>query len=171
MHSGTVALGRLGSALVAAGGPIGPAIAGSLLILASRDRRRGHFALMLLGCFMVVSVILWVRSLFGIFAIGTMGFAVIALSSQGSIGLQNFLVQFLGVQACISTFGQFDYLMMHSANIGGQVMTSDTGHIAQQLFLPHWFWGILIMFFCGFLMVQSLNAVYGPGNRDRSHIP
>jgi hypothetical protein len=69
---------------------------------------------------------------------------LLALAWKGTDWVHPLLIQFLGVQACISTYRQLDYLFMDSANINGQYMPSDTGQIAQALLLPYWLWGGLI---------------------------
>ena len=159
-HSGSLFLGRIGRALVSAGGLLGPAIAGCLFILSSRRFKTSHYTLMFLGCFLIVSVVLWVRSAFGIVAMLLWGLAIVALSYKAPKELQGFAIQFLGVQASISCYHQIDYLFMNQAVVGGRLMTSDTGQIAKQLFLPHWFWGILIIIISLFLLYQSIVITY-----------
>jgi hypothetical protein len=159
-HSGSLFLGPIGRALVAAGGPMGPAVTGAALILSSRRHRNAHYALMFLGCFLMLSVLLWVRSLFGIIAISLWGLTLIWMSLKTSPWWQGWMIQFMGVQAIVSVYHQVDYLFMNRVVIGGQQMFSDTGQIAQQLFLPHWFWAILIVIASCWLLVQSLRFAY-----------
>jgi hypothetical protein len=144
-HSGSLFLGRFGRALISAGGLLGPPIVGAWFIISSRNYKHSHYTLMFLGSVLLLSVILWVRSIFGIFAMSLWGIAILWLSLKESTKIQGFAVQFLGVQASISSFHQIDYMFMNKAVIDGQQMVSDTGQIAQQLFLPHWFWAFLII--------------------------
>jgi len=159
-HSGSLFFGRIGRALVAAGGPIGPAIAGSAFILSSRRYKTVHYCLMGLGCALMISVLLWVRSLFGIFAISLWGLTLLVMAFRAPHWLQGWTIQFLGVQAAISTYQQRGYLFMNQAVIGGRPIVSDTGQIAQQLFLPHWFWAGLIILLSVLLLAQSLRLAY-----------
>ncbi len=62
---------------------------------------------------------------------------ILYLSLAAIDWLQVFAVQFLGVQACISSYRHLDYLFSHSAMIGGKTMLSDTGRIAQLLILSY----------------------------------
>lgn len=39
----------------------------------------------------------------------------------------------------------WDYLFMEQANIGGQLILSDTGAIEANLLLPHWFWALALI--------------------------
>jgi hypothetical protein len=49
---------------------------------------------------------------------------------------------------------------MNKAVIDGQQMVSDTGQIAQQLFLPHWFWAFLIIAITFGLLYFSFRIAY-----------
>jgi hypothetical protein len=71
--------------------------------------------------------------------------------------VQGFTVQFLGVQACVSTYHQLDYLFSYSA---GSMGLSDTAQIQQQLLLPYWFWGGLMAVASLVILVQSLRIAY-----------
>jgi hypothetical protein len=132
---------RLTDALVAASGPLGPAIAGALLIVASRSPAATRYALAVLGAALVLSTLIWVRSPTGWLVLPAMGIAILALALRGSEAWQSFAIQLLGVQAAISAWQQFDYLFSPGGTIGGRLHRSDTGAIADVLLLPYWFWG------------------------------
>jgi hypothetical protein len=131
-------------ALVAAGGPLGPAIAGALLIVSSRSPTITRNALAVLGAALILSTLIWVRSLTGWLVLPALGIAIVVLALRGSLPWQRFVIQLLGVQACISVWKQFDYLFSPGGAVGGQLQRSDTGAIADVLLLPYWFWGASI---------------------------
>lgn len=135
---------RLTDALVAASGPLGPGIAGALLIIASRSPAATRNALLVLGAALILSTLIWVRSLAGWLVLPALGVAILALALRGSRSWQDFAIQLLGVQACISVWQQFDYLFSPGGAVGGQLQRSDTGAIADALLLPYWVWGALI---------------------------
>ncbi|HEY5721731.1 MAG TPA: M50 family metallopeptidase [Allosphingosinicella sp.] len=135
---------RLTDALIAASGPIGPAAAGALLITSSRSPAATRNALAVLGIALIASTLIWVRSLTGWLVLPTLGIAIVLLAFRGSQPLQRFAIQLLGVQACISVWRQFDYLFSPGGTVGGRLQQSDTGAIADVLFLPYWFWGAAI---------------------------
>lgn len=164
-HSGSLFLGPLGRALVAMGGPLGPPIAGAAFILMSRRQVSARVGLLFLGTLLLVSAIIWVRSLFGLVAIPLLGLAVLSIAVYAPCWFQGFAILFLGVQACISTFHQLDYLFMNQAVIGGQVIRSDSAQVAQNLLLPYWFWGGFMAIASALILWQSLRVVYGS---DRS---
>ena len=135
---------RLTDALVAASGPVGPAIAGALLIVSSRSPTATRNSLAVLGGAVILSTLIWVRSPTGWLVLPALGMAILLLALRGSLSWQRFGIQLLGVQACISVWRQFDYLFSPGGTIGGQRQRSDTGAIADVLLLPYWLWGALI---------------------------
>ena len=134
----------LTDALVAASGPLGPAIAGALLIVASRSPAATRNALAVLGVALVASTLIWVRSSTGWLILPALGMAILLLALRGSMPWRSFVIQLLGVEAAISAWQQFDYLFSPGGNVGGELHRSDTGAIADVLFLPYWFWGAII---------------------------
>ncbi|MBW4607654.1 MAG: M50 family metallopeptidase [Hassallia sp. WJT32-NPBG1] len=153
----SLSLAPIGPALVAAAGPMGPPIAGSALILASRSFKTATLSLKILGGFLLLSTLIWVRSLFGLIAIPLLGLIILAIALKAPRWLQGFVIQFLGVQACISTYHQLDYLFSYSA---GPLGLSDTAQIQQRLLLPYWFWGGLMAIASLVILVQSLRIAY-----------
>lgn len=153
----SLSLRPIGPALVAFSGPMGPPIAGAALILASRSFKAANLSLKILGGFLLVSTIIWVRSLFGIVAIPLLGLIILGIALKAPRWVQGFTVQFLGVQACVSTYHQLDYLFSYSA---GSLGLSDTAQIQQQLLLPYWFWGGLMAVASLVILVQSLRLAY-----------
>ncbi|HYI47730.1 MAG TPA: M50 family metallopeptidase [Allosphingosinicella sp.] len=135
---------RLTDALIAASGPLGPAIAGALLIVASRSPTATRNALAVLGAALILSTLIWVRSPTGWLVLPALGMGIALLALRGSPPWRRFVIQFLGVQAAISAWQQFDYLFSPGGNVGGRPQRSDTGAIADVLLLPYWFWGAII---------------------------
>lgn len=131
-------------ALTAAAGLLGPSLVGAALIMASRTSRATRVALWLLGLALVLSTVIWVRSLAGWIVLPTFAMAVLAIAARGSPGLQRLSVEFLGVQAAISIWRDIHYLFSDGGYVDGQPVVSDTGAIADILLLPYWFWGGLI---------------------------
>lgn len=131
-------------ALIAASGPLGPAIAGSLLIIASRTDKATRVALTVVGLALILSTVIWVRTLTGWLVLPALGLAILALAWRGTADHRQFGIQLLGVQACISVWEQFSYLFSAGGSIGGALHRSDTSAIADALIFPYWFWGAAI---------------------------
>lgn len=144
-------------ALVAAAGPMGPPLAGAILILVSRNRNMVNWCLKILGAFLLISTVIWVRSPFGYIFIPLLGALIFGLGLIPSQSFQTFAVQFLGVQACISTYHQLGYLYSYRA---GPFGLSDTAQIQQELLLPYWFWATLMAVASATILFQSLRIAY-----------
>lgn len=158
--SGPLMFGSIGRAVVAAAGPLGPPIAGGILILTSRNVKAASLSLKILGAVLLISTILWVRSLYGLVMIPLLGAAILTVGFKGSLRSQVFAVQFLGVQACVSTYLQLGYLFSYSA---GSLGLSDTAQMQQALWLPYWLWGGLLAASSLLILVWSLRVAYRSG--------
>ena len=151
---------RLTDALVAASGPLGPGLAGALLIVASRSPTATRNALAALGVALVLSTLIWVRSPTGWLVLPALGLMIGALALRGSPSWQRFALQLLGVQAAIGAWRQFDYLFSPGGNVDGRIHRSDTGAIADVLLLPHWVWGAIISAAILLLLWGSLRLAF-----------
>jgi hypothetical protein len=134
----------LTDALIAASGPLGPAVAGAVLIICSRSPTATRNALAVLGIALIASTLIWVRSPTGWLILPALGMLILALALRGSQATQRFAIQLLGVEAAISAWQQFGYLFSSGGNVGGELQRSDTGAIADVLLLPYWVWGAVI---------------------------
>ncbi|MEJ1932599.1 M50 family metallopeptidase [Nostoc sp. NIES-2111] len=150
-------LGSIGPGLVAAAGPMGPPLAGAALILASRSFTTASLSLKILGSFLLLSTLIWIRSLFGLVAIPLLGLIILGISFKAPRWMQGVAIQFLGVQACVSTYHQLDYLFSYTA---GPLGLSDTAQMQRYLLLPYWFWGGLMAIASLIILVQSLRVAY-----------
>jgi len=131
-------------ALIAASGSLGPAIAGALLIVASRSAKATRYALAVLGAALLASTLIWVRSTTGWLVLPGLGIAIMLLALGRSLAWRSFVIQLLGVEAAVSAWRQFGYLFSPGGVVGGELQRSDTGAIADVLLLPYWFWGAAI---------------------------
>ncbi|WP_340588474.1 M50 family metallopeptidase [Erythrobacter alti] len=147
---------RVSSALIAAGGPIGPSLAGALLILASSRHDFWKPALFALAGFIALSVLIWVRSATGLIVLPLVAATLGWTAWRGANWLRLFVLQFLGLLGAMSMFRDWDYLFSESAVIGGRPMLSDTGAIEAGLFLPHWVWAIVIIALSAAMIGASL---------------
>jgi len=144
VHSGTRFLGQPGLALIAAAGPLGPALAGALLIVFSLRPRWSRRVLTAVALVMLLSALIWIRTAFGIGLMVLWALVLLLIRFKKSERWHSLTLQFIGVQACISVFLNIDYLFTEKVRVSGRVVYSDTGQIAAALFLPYWFWAVLL---------------------------
>ncbi len=152
------AVGRVGRGLIAAGGLVGPSVAGALLLMVSRNPKRAPLLLTLLGVGMLFTVVWWTRGIFAPFFVAAVAFVLILVARYGKGLPAAFLLQFVGMQLCLSVFSDLDYMFSPGAVVDGVEMTSDSGAIAKALFLPYWFWGALTALFSFLVLVAGLRV-------------
>lgn len=136
--------GRLGLALVAAGGLLGPSVAGVMLLLLSRSPHSARILLAVLAAFVFFTLILWARNLFAIgFLLAVSAVFAVCARWLPDLGAA-FLLHFIAALLCLAWFRDLDYMFSAYALVGGTSMPSDSALIAEALVLPYWFWGGLI---------------------------
>jgi len=138
--------GRIGRGIIAAGGLMGPSLAGGALLAATRVRRASRWLLLTMGLFAAASVFLVVRNTFGVLFVGgfaAAAFAVVRFRPRWS----PLTVQILAVELALSVFRDIDYMFSSTATVAGVARPSDTGVMAEALILPYWFWGVVVALF------------------------
>lgn len=146
-HSGNLFLGPIGRALVAAAGPMGPTLIGVLIILSLTAKKASRLTIISISVLMIVSCVIWIRPIlgFGFFFIMLLGIILFYIGLKGSEHTARFVNLFIAVQAFASVYLSIDYLFSAGGTIGMQSFKSDTAVMAENLFLPYWFWGGLIL--------------------------
>jgi hypothetical protein len=137
-------LGRIGRALVAAGGLVGPSVAGSAILVMSRRPRWARGILWAMGAFMGLSAITVTRNGFGFVFVVVAGALLVLAGLRAPSKVAAGLVQVLGVELCVSVFRDLSYMFSAGAQVDGTLRPSDSAAIADALFLPYWFWGALV---------------------------
>ncbi|WP_345719845.1 M50 family metallopeptidase [Qipengyuania sphaerica] len=160
MHFSEAEPSRFSQAMIAASGLLGPTFAGCMLILAARTHKATQIALALLGVALLGSTLIWVRSMTGWLVLPALGAISLGLAFYGREKYRRFAVQFLGVQGCISIYRDFGYLFSEGGVMEGRMQRSDTGYIADALFLPYWFWGAVITAMMGAMVIWSLKRAH-----------
>lgn len=150
--------GRLATALVAAGGLVGPSIAGIGLLLVARSQRFARAVLAMLALLLMVSVVVWVRNAFGVVFLLSAA-AVLALAAKVlPATMARFVLHLMAATLCLSWFTDLNYMFSAQATVNGMVRPSDSAVIAQALWLPYWFWGGVVA--CFSLVVAALGITF-----------
>jgi hypothetical protein len=139
--------GTLGPALVAAGGLLAPSILGAAVVAVSPRRGWAQGILGVLAGLLALSVIFFVRNLFGIIAIAALAALLVLAGWRLNPWWRFIVVQLIGIQLSLSPLRGWRYLFVDRVTVGGQVLPSDTAAIGNALFGPYWLWGILILAF------------------------
>lgn len=142
-------------AVVSAGGLLGPAVAGGLVIIAGSRQETAGLVLGVLALALVLSLLAVVRNLFAWLSLGAVAAILAPLAFYGPEGLRIFLAQLVGIQFCFACWGTLDYMFTKQFVRDGYVIDSDTQEIANVLLLPYWFWAAVIAVVSFGLLVGS----------------
>ncbi|MEM7557238.1 MAG: M50 family metallopeptidase [Cyanobacteria bacterium P01_A01_bin.84] len=148
--------GRFRMSIVAAAGPVGSSLVGGLLIIASRNPRITNNILIIVGVFSILTALLWIREWlgFGFMVIILWGLVILAIAFRTPPDVQKLMIQILAIQASLKTFLNIRYLFVYMKGY------SDVGIIQKKLFLPYWFWGIMINVLCLEIFIQSIRIAF-----------
>jgi hypothetical protein len=130
---------RVAQGLVASAGYLGASIVGCALMIAARGKKPAHGILWTIGAFMLVTLIIWMRNLFGILVVLIWSVALIALSRNARGRVSSFVLSLLAVQVALNSV--FDIRVLFLIN-GGH---SDAETMARLFVLPTWTWASLWM--------------------------
>jgi FtsH-binding integral membrane protein len=140
--------GRFGLAAIAAAGPLGPILTGSISLLCSKNNKATEFCLWTYSTLLIASILKWVRPLDSLAFWIIVLFAILLtwIAYKGSNNLRKITLQTLAIQSFMSLYYSVGYLFSEAASVAGGNFPSDTKVIENNLFLPHWFWaGIIIL--------------------------
>jgi hypothetical protein len=125
---------RLARGVVASSGYLGAAAVGCLLMAATRVERWAHVILLSLGVFMLLTLALWMRNLFGALVVLAWGATLVAFARGGMAQAMRFLLSLLAIQVALNSVYDIRVLFL----IGrGQ---SDAATMARLFLLPSWVW-------------------------------
>lgn len=131
-------------AAVAAGGLVGPAVAGALGFMAARRTVSARVFLAAVAVALLVADVVVVRNPFGWVFVTTcvVGLGVAAWYDRGSWA--QLVLVFLSTQLALAVFSRADYLFVAEATTAKGTMPSDVSHIAEALGGTFWAWGLLV---------------------------
>jgi len=150
----------MGNAFVAAGGLLGPAVIGALLIVSAKSHKISMIALRILMGVMVLSLLLWIRSFWGIAVLSSFAVFLFVITLFKSRKLEVIVILFLGLQSVLSTYLQLDYLFTKQFERDGVIQISDTQAIAENTIGTYWIWAILIILISIYLLWKSFSYYF-----------
>ena len=134
-----VPAGRVARGVVASSGYLGAALVGCLLMAATRVEKWAHIILLSLGAFMLVTLVFWMRNLFGFGVVLVWGLALVALASKGMGNAPRFLLSLLAIQVALNSV--YDIRVLFLIDRG----RSDAATMARLFLLPSWVWATVWM--------------------------
>jgi Peptidase M50B-like len=129
-----VPVGRVGRGLVASSGYLGAAVVGCLLMAATRVEKWAHVILLSIGVFMLLTLVFWMRNLFGVGVVLAWGVALVTLAGTGMANAPRFFLSLLAVQVALNAV--YDIRVLFLIDRG----QSDAATMARLFLLPSWVW-------------------------------
>jgi len=130
---GLVPASRIARGLVASAGYLGAALVGCLLMAATRVERRARTILYGVGAFMLLTVVMWMRNVFGAVVVLVWGLALVTMARRRMANALRFLLSLLAVQVALNSVYDIRVLFL----VDGP---SDAATMARLFLLPAWFW-------------------------------
>jgi hypothetical protein len=134
-----VPAGRLAQGLVTSAGYLGAAAVGCLLMAATRVARWAHAILLGIGACLLMTLVLWMRNVFGAVVVLAWGAALIALARKGLARSVRFVLGLLAVQVALNAVYDIRVLFLVD---GGP---SDAVTMSRLFLLPAWMWATVWM--------------------------
>jgi hypothetical protein len=126
---------RLAQGIVASAGYLGAAAVGCLLMAATRVEKWAHHILLTLGVCMLITLVFWMRNLFGAGVVLAWGLALIVLARHGVANAVRFFLSLLAIQVALNAV--YDVRVLFLIDRGG---ASDAATMEALFVLPSWVW-------------------------------
>ncbi len=159
--------GRVSHALSCAGGLLGPVFTGWMLLRLARDEKRSALVLRFLAACLLVSLLIWIRNPAGLFLALFLSVLLAGISMMRGMALL-FAARLCSAQLLLSPLQNWRYLFSADADVGGKIIRSDVGQIADAFIIfPAAVWGMLTGGLALYLFVSSLRCVPAAGEEQK----
>ena len=138
--------------LVASAGYLGASVVGCFLLSAARVQKWARPILLTVGALMVVTVVLWIRNVFGIVVVASFALFLILVSRRATGKVLRFVLSLLAIQVALNAV--YDIRVLFS--IKGQ--PSDAETMARLFALPSWFWATTWMTLSALLFLWTIGV-------------
>ena len=126
--------GRMARGLVASSGYLGASLVGCLLMAATRVEKWARAVVWTVGALMLLTLVVWMRNLFGFVVVLAWGAGLVALARKASGEASRFVLSLLAIQVALDSV--YDIRVLFHVD-GGH---SDAETIAILFLLPAWLW-------------------------------
>jgi hypothetical protein len=129
-----VPAGRMARGFVASAGYLGAAAVGCLLMAATRVAKWGHVILLSIGVCMLVTLVLWMRNLFGVVVVLAWGVALVTFARRSMAHAVRFFLSLLAIQVALNSVYDIRVLFLIDRR------QSDAATMEALFLLPSWVW-------------------------------
>ncbi len=146
--------GRVAQGLVASAGYLGSSVVGCLLLAATRVEKRARPILRAIGAFMLLTLVFWIRNLFGAIVVSAWAVTMLMLVRKGSGRVSRFLLSVLAIQVALNSVYNIRVLFLVSG-------PSDADTMARLFVAPAWFWASAWMILSVAMFAWTLRITRG----------
>ena len=125
---------RVARGLVASSGYLGAAVVGCLLLASTRVEKRARVILTSVGALMLLTLVFWMRNVFGFAVVLAWGVALITLARKGVADALRFFLSLLAIQVALNAVYDIRVLFLIDRQ------QSDAATMARLFLLPSWVW-------------------------------
>jgi hypothetical protein len=134
-----IPVGRITRGLVASSGYLGASVVGCLLIAAARVPSRARSILWTIGALMLLTLVVWMRNVFGFSAVLAWGVALLLLARRPEGTGARLVLSLLAIQVALNSV--YDIRVLFGVDRG----SSDADAMARLFLLPSWVWASVWM--------------------------
>jgi hypothetical protein len=142
---------RIVRACIASAGYLGASAVGCLLMAATRVERRAHAILRSIGACMLLTLVFWIRNLFGFVVVLSWGVTLFALGERNTEWAK-FVLSLLAIQVALDAVYDIRVLFLVEAG------RSDAATMARLFLLPEWIWATAWMAISVAMFVWTIRA-------------
>ncbi|MBT9584772.1 M50 family metallopeptidase [bacterium] len=154
----TATSGGWKTALVAAGGLLGPPFMAAFAFGAAQTPRGARAWLVGMSLFILATLAFFVRGGMAWPFLLVIGLVLLVLGLKGNTAVTQVSTLVVACELSVLTYSRSDYLFMPSATVNGVIHTSDVGLIARALHLPYWLWGICLGLLSALLILWEIRS-------------
>lgn len=146
---------RIAQGLVASAGYLAASVVGCLLTAATRVPKRARPILWGIGAFMLLTLVFWIRNLFGALVVLAWGVVLLALARKETGRTPRFVLSVLAVQVALDAVYDIRILFF----VHGR---SDAETMARLFLVPAWSWAAAWMILSVAMLAWTLRLTKGP---------
>lgn len=161
--------GPVDRALVAGAGILGPAVLGTLMLIATRRFNLSRATLFALAAALAGTALIWAQDAFTEMVCFTGAGVIGMLGLIGHAQIRSLSAQLIAIFMGVNTVNHgWDYAFVSSFQRDGSEMSSDTGTIAAVIGGSHGFWASAVCVLSGLILIVAFFASSPPENDGRN---
>jgi len=155
--------GKIRHGIIASAGYLGSSLIGCLIFILAVSAEKSpqywniHSMVILLSALIGLSLLFWVRNVFGFISLFLLALAIASLNYSPLNHYAHEIILFLAIQTALNAL--FDIRTLFSITPSKGKM-SDAHTLEKLFYLPHWFWAICWLSLSHFMMFWTIKVMF-----------